>query len=267
VSDRPSGCRRRWTWTIPAAVVAVFVLNVLGGAPAAAATYPVLPDTVWSPILSEIAGPTSNPGGAGSITFRVSNPLAISWVGTKVSLQVYAFNPTDGGAVQSPAVGSSPTFPGGQLGNNATPPQLLPPGTSWNWSVPVSVPAAAATGDYAVRFAVSFSMNNTTYLLESRGHFSASAWAAATHYLNGTPTINASELGVSGVIPETSILVSTVSIPTVLYAVLGVGLVLAGIGAYWWARSDRKSKSGARRSSPPQSAPTAFGSSRSNDGD
>ncbi|MCI4348315.1 MAG: hypothetical protein L3J97_06850, partial [Thermoplasmata archaeon] len=80
----------------------------------------------------------------------------------------------------------------------------------------------------------------------SRGYFSAAAWAAATVLSNGTPTINASQLGVSGVVPETSILVSGSSTPVALYAVLGVGLGLAGLGAYWWTRSETKSRSGAR---------------------
>jgi hypothetical protein len=235
-----------------------------------AAAYPVLPDADWSPILSHITGPTLTPGGSGAITFRLGDPLPIEIIPTRVSLQVYAFNPTQGGAVQAPPIGWSPRLLGGGLGDNVTSPVLppiIPSNTTWNWSVPVSVPSSAPTGDYAVRFAVTFSASNTTYLLESRGFFSASAWAGATEYPNGTPTINASDLGVSGVVPETSVLVSASSTPVVLYAVLGVGLGLAAVGGYWWARSETKSKSGARRPSPPQSAPTAFGSSRSSDGD
>lgn len=267
MSERRVTRRGRRTW-IAVAVVAAGILLVLPviGTPAAAA-YPVLPDRDWSPILGALGGPTLTPGGAGSVTFRLENPLPDPLVGTRVSLQVYAFNPTNGGAVQSPPAGSAPTFPGGTLGDNATPPAELPFGTSWNESLPVTVPSTAPTGDYAVRFSVTFSMNNTSYLLESRGFFSATAWARATEYPNGTPTINASELGVSGVVPETSILVSPSSTPAVLYVVLGVGLTFAALGAYWWARSETKSRSGARRPSPPQSAPTAFGSKRSNDGD
>lgn len=234
------------------------------------ASYPVLPDGDWSPILSALTGPTLAPGGSGGVTFRLGDPLPNAIIPTRVSLQVYAFTPTQGGAVQVPGLGSSPTFPDGGLGTNVTPPTLpplIPSGTTWNWSVTVTVPPAAPTGDYAVRFLVSFQMNNSSFLLESRGFFSASAWASATEYANGTPTINASELGVSGVVPETSILVSPSSTPVVLYAVLGVGLGLAALGGYWWARSDTKSKSGVRRPSPPQSAPTAFGSRRRSDGD
>jgi hypothetical protein len=254
-------------WLLTVTASTVLMLSALGVAPAAAATYPILPEVDWSPILGGLVGPTLSPGASGHVTFRLADPLPVSLVSAKVYLQIYAFNPTDGGAVQPPPTGVSPTFPGASLENNATAPPQIPPGTSWNWSVPVSVPRPAPTGDYAVRISVSFSMNNSSYLLESRGFFSASEWTGATQYANGTPTINASELGVSGVVPETSILVSGSTTPIVLYAVLGVGLGLAGVGAYWWTRSETKSKSGARRPSPPQSAPTAFGNSRRSDGD
>ncbi|HLY76439.1 MAG TPA: hypothetical protein VKT21_00980, partial [Thermoplasmata archaeon] len=206
MSDRRSGLRGHRTWTLWGALTVGLLLILPGLGGSVAASYPVLPDTTWSPILGTLEGPTLTPGGAGAVTFRVTDPLPEAMLGAHVFLQVYAFNPTDGGAVQAPPPGSSPTFPGGTLGNNSTRSSLAV-GTGWNASVPVTVPATALTGDYAVRFAVSFSMNNTSYLLESRGFFSAGAWAAATAYPNGTPTINASRLGVSGVVPETSILV------------------------------------------------------------
>jgi hypothetical protein len=265
VSDRRFGRRGPWTGTLWVIVSASLLLMFPGLVGSVSAAVPVLPDRDWSPILGELAGPTLTPGGSGSLKFRVGDPLSYELVSMNVSLQVYAFNPTDGGAVQSPPAGETPTLEGGL--HYVVAPPLLAPNTTWNWSVPVAVPATAPTGDYAVRFAVSFSMDNVSYLLESRGFFSASAWAGATEYANGTPTINASQLGVSGIVPETSILVSSAATPVVLYIVLGVGLGLAALGSYWWARSEGKSKSGARRSSPPQSAPTAFGKSRNNDGD
>jgi hypothetical protein len=270
LSERRFDRRGRWTWTLVVASVVSAGMVLPALAVPIGAAYPVLPDSDWSPILGALTGPTLTPGSSGSITFRLGNPLPEELVPAKVSLLVYDFNPTQGGAVQTPPVAASPTFSGSGLGANVTPPDLppiIPSNTTWNWSVGVSVPSTAPTGDYAVRFAVTFSVNNTTYLLESRGFFSPSAWASATEYRNGTPTINASRLGVSGVVPETSILVISPSTPWILYAVLGVGLGLAAVGAYWWTRSERKSSSGARRPSPPQSAPTAFGSSRSREGD
>lgn len=266
MSDRRSLRRSRPTVLLLVALGASILLVLPLLASLAGAAYPVLPDSEWSPILSHLAGPTLTPGGSGGIAFRLGNPLPYDLIFPNVSLQVYAFNPTDGGGPFPPPAGSSPILAGGGLGANKTGP-TLPPGTSWNWSVPVAIPSTASTGDYAVRFSVTFFMNNVSYRLESRGFFSSSAWANATEESNGTPTINASRLGVSGVVPETSILVSPPGIPIVLYSVLGVGLVLAGVGAYWWTRSEAKSRSGTRRSSPPQSAPTAFGSNRSKEGD
>lgn len=266
MSDRRVGRRGRLSRVLLAALsVSALLLASLLVAPAVA-VYPVLPDSDWSPVLSHLEGPTLTPGGSGGITFRLGNPLPYELIYPNVSLQVYAFNPTDGGGPFAPPAGSSPILAGGGLGANKTGP-TLPPNTTWNWSVPVAIPTSAPTGDYAVRFSVTFFMNNVSYRLESRGFFSASAWANATEESNGTPTINASRLGVSGIVPETSILVSPPGIPVVLYSVLAVGLALAGVGAYWWTRSEAKSRSGTRRSSPPQSAPTAFGSSRSNEGD
>lgn len=248
-----------------ALVLALVGLLIPGGVVAAAGP-PVLPVADWSPLLSNLDGPVLTPGTGGSITFRVTNPLSSELVAENVSLQVYGFNPTDGGAPQAlPSVGAPVLGTGGQSYTVAPP--VLPSSTSWNWSVPVSVPSTAPTGDYAVRFLVTFTMTNVSYRLASRGFFSDSEWAAATSYPNGTPTINASLLGVSGVVPETSILVHGASTPWALYAVLGVGLGLVAVGAYWWTRSETKSRSGTRRSSPPQSAPTAFGRSRSRDGD
>ena len=266
MSERRFGRRGRWAWTALATMVATLWLIAPGLAGPASATPPVLPDSEWSSFLSAVTGPTLSPGGSGTLTFQVGDPLSQDLTSVSLYLQDYAFNPTDGGAPQSPTLGAAPTLGGGTLGWNVSV-GLLTPGEHTAGSVPVTIPSPTSTGDYGFRFAVSFSVGNVSYLLESRGFFSAGAWAAATQYPNGTPTINASRLGVSGVVPETSVLVSSPSTPLVLYALLGVGLGLVAVGAYWWTRSGAKSRSGTRRSSPPQSAPTAFGRSRSNEGD
>lgn len=245
MAERRSGRHGRGTWTITGALAVGLLLLTPVHAEPASPTYPVLPDSTWSGFLNELVGPTLGPGGASSVSFRVGNPLASDVLSPHISLQIYAYNPTDGGAPQAPPVGVAPTLAGGTLGTNLSVPSLAA-GTTWDGSVSVAVPSAAPTGDYAVRFAVTFSEGNLSYLLESRGYFSSTAWVAATELSNGTPTINASRLGVSGVVPETSILVSSSSTPIILYSVLGVGLGLAAVGAYWWTRSGTKSRSGAR---------------------
>ncbi|MCI4353289.1 MAG: NEW3 domain-containing protein [Thermoplasmata archaeon] len=245
MSERRSGRRSHWTGTVPAVfAVGLMLLSPVLARPASA-TYPALPDSDWSGVLSGLGGPTLTPGAEGALSFQVGNPLSSPLASPHVALLVYAFNPTDGGAPQAPPKGGTPAFAGGALGTNLSLPTLAP-GATWGGTVPVTVPATAPTGDYAVRFAVSFSVGNLSYLLESRGYFSAAAWTAATELSNGTPTINASQLGVSGVVAETSILVSAGSTSVALYVVLGVGLGLAALGAYWWTRSEAKSRSGAR---------------------
>lgn len=256
--------RPLWTVSLGLALLAIVCLLTVG--PPADGTYPVLSDGVWSTFLGNLNGPTLTPGGSGTVSFRVGNPLPAPLSGVTVHLEVYAFNPTDGGAVQTPPPVASPELGSGGTSANATQ-GLVPTKGTWSDSVPVAVPMSGSAGDFAVRFSVSFTVNGTGYLLESRGFFSTSEWGNATRYANGTPTINASRLGVSGVVPETSILVRTPSPAVALYVVLGVGLGLAALGAYWWARSDANSRSGARRSSPSQRALTALGSSRRRDGD
>jgi hypothetical protein len=266
LTERRAGRRPGETRRLPV-LLAISGLLILAGLPAGArAAYPVLPDSEWSAFLVGLSAPTLTPGGSGSVSFQLGDPLPSDLTSVRLILQFYAFNPTDGGAPQPVPPSGAPVFTGGSLTTNVTL-GVLSTGTHFSASLPVTVPTGAPLGDYALRFQLSFTTANASYLLESRGHFSAAAWAAATVYSNGTSTINASQLGVSGVIPETSVLVSTASIPLALYGVLGVGIALAALGGYWWTRSETKSSAGARRSSPPQSAPTAFGSKRKSDGD
>ncbi len=256
-------------WVVLAVVGAVLLAGLAAPAPAAraAAGYPVLPDGTWARFVPALTGPTLDPGSSGRISVEVADPLAAALDGVTLSLQVYAFNPTTGNASEAPPTGASPLLASGGLGVNETTPSIGAGGT-WNQSVPVSVPSSAPSGVFAVRLSLAFASGGTDYRLESRGFFSAAAWAAATEGPNGTPTINASKLGVSGVVPETSVLVrSPASIDWVLYGLLGASLVLAGVGAYLWSRSGPGSRSGARRGSPPQSAPRALGNSRTRDGD
>ncbi len=144
---------------------------------------------------------------------------------------------------------------------------MLAPGASANFSVGVAVPSGAADGIYAVRIALQFAAAGQNFLLESRGFFSATQWAQATQSANGTPTLNATRLGVSGVIAETSVLVQNPAVAWALYAVLGVGLALVALGAYFWSRSGPGTRSGARSGSPPHNAPRTLGNRRSRDGD
>jgi hypothetical protein len=122
----------------------------------------------------------------------------------------------------------------------------LSPGGSETGSVGVATSDNTPSGDFAVRTALSFRANGTQYLLESRGWFSTSEWAAATELPGGGTTLNLTVLGVSGVTAETAILVSSSSWDWALGIILGAALVLVGVGAFVYFRRGPKSSSGAR---------------------
>ncbi len=200
---------------------------------------------------------------------ELADPLNLTLQAPALSLRIYAFNPTAGSGDGALPAGDTPSLgnpPAGALEVNLTLP-LLAPGAAANFSVGVAVPSGAPDGIYAVRIALQFAAAGQNYLLESRGFFSATQWAQATQSANGTPTLNATRLGVSGVIAETSVLVQNPAVAWALYAVLGVGLGLAALGAYFWSRSGPGPSSGARSGSPPHSAPSTLGKRRSRDGD
>jgi hypothetical protein len=250
-------------------LVLAFLLIVTAFAvPAARGAYATAPEPDWSRFVPALTAPSAlAPGSQGTIVVSVANPLAQALSPVALSLEEYAFNPPTGNAVGTPPDGAAPTIgTAGALAVNLTGPSL-PPSSVWNATVPVAVPSSAPDGAYAIRLSLAFTAAGAAYLFESRGFFSAAAWAAATTGPNGTPTINASLLGVSGVIPETAILVHASTANWVLYGLLAVGLVLAGVGAYWWGSSGPGSTSGARRGAAPQRAPRAFGKRRSKDGD
>jgi len=130
----------------------------------------------------------------------------------------------------------------------------------------VATSATTPSGTYAVRTALRFVANGSEFVLESRGWFTANAWAAATAGVGGALSLNVSALGVSGVSPETSVLVSSSNLTTAIWAVLAASLVLIGLAAWLYFRPP-KSRSGVRNDPVDIQAPSAFGKSRTSDGD
>jgi len=256
---------------------ALSVLLVVGGLavlPAACAVgYPTLPVSDGGRFLSNLSAPTLAPGASGTLSFTVSNPLAGALSDVVLTLQVYGFNAFPGNATGPlPSAGAS-LFSG--VGSNGSAQVLsigtIGPGGSYsapgNTSVAVSAGSSAPSGTYAIRTSLAFTIGGVGYRLESRGFFSASQWASATTLPNNASTLNLSRLGVSGVIPETALLVETNSIAPWLYGVLAASLILAAAGGYVAWRRTSRSSSGARTPPPPQKARTALGRSRRSDGD
>jgi hypothetical protein len=237
--------------------------------PTAGSATPPLPIEKGGELLSTLSLPSAAPGASSTLGFVVSDPFFANLYNLSLTFELYSFNPAPGtGPTGLPT--SSPSFAGGSAGGLSrllTYPELVP-AEPWTAPVTLSIPGGAPLGAYAVRDSLTFTMNGTAYLLDSRGYFTESQWTSATVLPNGSPTLNLSRLGVSGVLPETALLVDNPApVAYALYALLGAAILLAGAGAYLAARRPRRSSSGAVGPPREKAAPTAFGNSRRSDGD
>jgi hypothetical protein len=255
------------------AAASLLAAIVVVGAPVArAASYPVAPVPYDRELLSNLTAPSTGPGGSTSIGFRVSDPPHFGTLsGPVLTLEVYALNGYPGDAVGPVPVTSAPVLENGTASGEEVNLSLpaLGPGESYNGSVAVATSATTPAGTYAVRTALAFTENGSRYLFESRGWFALAAWENATELPNGTATVNASRLGVSGVVPETAVYVAPSDWPLALGAVVALGLVLVGLGAWLYFRRGPGSRSGTGSPGDPgtTNAPSAFGSSRKSPGD
>ncbi len=244
--SRPTGPARGIS--AAALVLALVTAAVLVPVPAARATsYPPLPEPGRS-FLSNLSAPSVTPGASGSVGFELSDPAnASTMTGAVVTLAVYAFNGFPGDASSSLPIANAPTLANATASGPVVnvPVGTLAPGASYRGEVGLATSPGTPTGTFAIRTAVSFDVGGTAYRLESRGWFSASLWQNATSTPNGSATVNLSLLNVSGVVPETAVLVRSSSWPVVLGAMLAVGLALVGAGAYVYFRRSASSSSGA----------------------
>ena len=237
---------------IPLAVSVALTVLLLSAVPApgaAATPYPGLPIGDDSSFLSNLTAPSLTPGGSGSITFHVGDPRSFAAMSAiTVTLDVYAFNAFPGNASSTVATAGTPILVTGNTSGTTANVTLssLAPGGEESGSVGVATSDSSPSGAFAVRTALTFEANGTDYRLESRGWFSASAWAAATELPNGSATLNLTRLGVSGVTAETAILLTSSSWEWALALILGASFVLVGAGAYVYFRRAAKSSSGAR---------------------
>ncbi len=251
---RSAAARRR---RIPLAVAPVLVVAIVLAAALApvARAQPVspLPIGVGDRFVAAVTAPSLPAGASGAIVVTMTDPLNVTISSLELTLNVYAFN----------------GFPGNDTatGALATPPLLPTPTTSGAWanfslgslgpsatvaaSASVVTSAATPIGAYAVRLGLSFATPNASrYILLSRGWFSAAQWAAATTGPNGTTVLTARSLAllnVSGILPETSVQVTSTAWTIALYAIFAGAVGLAGVGAFvYYRRTGRKSRSGAR---------------------
>ncbi|MCI4326901.1 MAG: hypothetical protein L3K16_04610 [Thermoplasmata archaeon] len=257
-------------------LLAVVALVVLAAAvpPVHGSTAP-LPPSTWGGFLSGLNFPTLAPGASGPVGFSVGDPLGVPMTSVVFTLGVYEFNAYPGNATGPVPAGGAPVFSGSGAGSSSS--ITISVGTladgAATYASPgavdlfVAAPAGAPQGTYAVRTSLTFEANGTAYVLESRGFFSSAAWANATSPPDHVSTLNATRLGVSGVVPESAVLVRSNPYPVTLAVILGGAVVLAAVGGYWAVRRRPGSRSGASAGPPPSHADTAFGKSRTSDGD
>ncbi len=252
------------------ALVLVGLLVAPSVAPARAEV-PTLPVQFGRAFLTGLSVDPTEPGGSSVLTFALNNPLAQPLRDVQLEFGLYAFNPFPGTGRTAVPAGAGTLGATGGTGTNLS----ISVGTlvahAANWSTPVTVAftGGAPEGTYSIRDSLRFVLNGSGYLLDSVGNFPPAVWQNATVLPNGTPTLNLSRLGVSGVLPETAVLVrSTTPLDVALYVLLGLALVLALAGAYVAGRRRRSSSRSGTSSAPEESqAPSALGKRRRRDGD
>ena len=259
---------------LAAGVALVLLIAVLlafptaSAAPARLLPWPELPIALDGKFLTDLNAPTLAPGGSGAITLNLNDPLAGPMSNVTLTLEPYAFNAFPGNATGTiPTPGLS--FPSAPSGSDLVTLLLgpIPPGGAVPLSVDVRADASSPAGLYAIRTTLGFDENGTPFYLASRGNFPASVWERATTGPNGTSTLNLTTLWVSGVLPETGVLVQSNPFPWVVYGLFAGAFVLAGAGGYYWFRRTGRSSSGATGVAEPSQAPSAFGKRRRSDGD
>jgi len=219
--------------------------------------------------------PTLSPGGSGALTITVSDPVNTTLSSVSLTFELYGWNTTDGssgtlsgGDTWAPSISYSGGA--GALSVNNIPLTNIAPGQSRNLQLNVVVPSGCPSATYFIRSSANITVSNgTEYHMLSRGYFSNAIWREATVLPDGAPTLNLTLLGVSGILPETAIQVSSGSSQSWIWIFLGVSLVLGGIGGYLWVRSSGSSraKSGTSRSFRRKKAATALGNKRAREGD
>lgn len=261
--------RARRVATVVSLALALTVVAFVPSGTASAASYGSLSVFTGNHLLGNLSGPTISAGSSGTLSYTLQDLLSYPMSSIALTLDVYAQGSGAGPASTSIGSGVSPilTGPNGLSGANITfPLPSLARGQVLSASVPVATSQVSDPTSFFVRTALAFVANGTPYLLESRGWFGAALWSQATELPNGSATLNLSRLGVSGVTPETSILVQTTAFDWAIAALIGVMAVLVGLGAFFYFRRTRSS-SGANRPPGARSAPSALGKRRKSDGD
>ena len=247
---RAMGARRgvRGGSVILLAVSLIVILPTAHATSATAGAYPPLPVEDGRMLLGNLSASSLVAGSSGSLGFTVENPLPSPLTGAELTLDLYAFNAFPGNATSTVPVSGAPVLTTATTSGyyaNVSVGSLLP-GAVYIGSIGVATASSTPSGTFAVRAALTFTSDGTPYLFESRGWFSSAAWTAATELPNGSVTLNLTRLGVSGVLPETAVYVSSAGFDWALGVLAAVGVVLVGAAAWVYFRRGPGSTSGTR---------------------
>ncbi len=233
---------------LPVLMALLVVVPAAHAASAGPAGYPTVPVGLDRDFLGNLSAPSLTPGGSGTLGFSLSDPLAQALVGAELSFGVYAFNGFPGNATGAVPVAGAPVLTTSTTSGPSANLSLgtISAGRTITGSVGIATASTTPSGTFAIRAALTFTANGSMYRLASRGWFTASEWANATELPNGSVTLNVSRLGVSGVLPETAVLVTSSDLAWGLFAIAAAGVVLVGAGAWVYFRRTSKSSGGAR---------------------
>jgi len=260
-------------WAAPLVALALLLPGALA-ASASVSPPPPLPSPEPAGLL-ELSTSTTTPGTSVTVGLIVTDDLGTAIENASLQVAFYRFDVNGVTQGLSPGDAWAPTFSGGSalpagasgraqgLSGNFTLPSL-PPGGEAHLSLPVSVPSSAPPGSYLLRDRLVVNTSQAEYLLASRGYFPDALWQRATLASNGTPLLNLTLLGVSGVVPESALGVLSPWVTPILLGILVTALaVAAGVGIHLFRQGRRagkaQSRTGARGDPDRNQAPRAFG--------
>jgi hypothetical protein len=193
--------------------------------------------------LRTLSAPSIAPGDSGRLSYGVTDPasLGVSITQVVLTFQVYAFNGFPGGGNGALPVGNAPILDNGTVSGPSVSVAIgsVAAGATDGGSVGIATSTSTPAGTFAIRTEISFELNGSPAILRSRGWFTPGQWANATELSNGSASLTVAglnALNVSGIIPETAVLVASNDWTWALALVLGGAFVLLAAGVWLYSR-------------------------------
>ena len=237
-----------------AVLAAVLTVLSLGTTAAdAAITDPGAPHYANS-MFSNFVTPTVAPGGTVNFAFNLTNPYAENMSNVILTVGVYEYATQDEARLINASFKNPPLINGTSVEKNIVIPLLSgdPGKNSKRFELSITTTKDTPHGSYFsqstyfVRFKLVFQFegDNTEYLLQSKGFFTADQWSKMVSFKAGQEIVDISfmnGLGVDGIIPDSSFGIK-VPIPRWPLAVLVVACVLVTLVALYYFVLDNPGK-------------------------